>query len=906
MQTALTGSTASDEIWVMAGTHKPTTVGTDRAATFQLKSGVAIYGGFAGTETARTERDPAINVTVLSGDIDNNDSQTPIITNINTVTGNSTNTATVVTGSGTDNTAILDGFTVTGGNANIYPYERGGGMFNASGHPILMNITFSGNSAVSSGGGVYNYNSNIQLTNVTIGNNRAYDGGGMYNNTYQSNSYPLLTNVTFNGNIAGNSGGGIYNDNYGGSSPVFMSTSFSGNTAGNSGGAMLNVGSSPTLTTVIFSGNSAPHGGGMHNRYGSNPLLTDVTFSANTSFLYGGGMYNDQSSPVLTNVSFNNNSAANLYGGGMYNQYSSNPTLTNVIFNGNSAYMGGGMYNHSDCNPQLTSVTFSGNHADVDGGGIYNAFSNLTITNSIFDQNYTINGDGGGIYAVGGTTTVTNSMLSGNDASNEGGAIFIGASTPSGEMTVTNSTIQGNNAANNGGGITNNDGLTITNSTLFGNTAGFNGGGLYNSWQTVTIINSTLSGNSANGVGGGIRNEDTMLYSNTIVANSISGGDCSNLWTISTNTNNLVEDGSCGATLSSDPNLGSLASNGGGTQTMALLPGSPAIDAGDDATCAVTDQRGITRPQGAHCDIGAYELDVNPAVKTIIRASANPTNLASVDFMVTFSEPVTGVDTGDFSLMTTAGVSGAAVSGVSGSGSIYTVTVNTGSGDGTIRLDVVDDNSIVDAASNQLGGVALGDGNFITGEVYTINKSSIFADVPLSYWSHSFIERLYNAGITGGCSTIPLNYCPTNSVTRAQMAVFLVRGMHGVAFVPPTATGVFSDVPVGSFGADFIEQLAADSITSGCGGGNFCPGASVTRAQMAIFLVRAMHGIAFVPPTATGVFTDVPVGSFGADFIEQLAADSITSGCGAGIYCPSTTVKRDSMAVFLVRAFNLP
>ncbi|MBI5962998.1 MAG: SBBP repeat-containing protein [Chloroflexi bacterium] len=301
-----------------------------------------------------------------------------------------------------------------------------------------------------------------------------------------------------------------------------------------------------------------------------------------------------------------------------------------------------------------------------------------------------------------------------------------------------------------------------------------------------------------------------------------------------------------------------------------------------------------------------FNDSVAPIVTSSVRASASPTNLASVDFTVTFSEPVTGVVTGDFSLTTTAGISGATVSGVSGSGSVYTVTVNTGSGDGTIRLDVVDDNSIVDAASNQLGGVALGDGNFASGEVYTVNKSSIFADVPLSYWSWSFIERLYNAGITGGCTTVPLNYCPTNSVTRAQMAIFLVRAMHGVAFVPPTATGVFSDVPVGSFGADYIEQLAADSITSGCGGGNFCPGASVTRAQMAIFLVRAMHGIAFVPPTATGVFSDVPVGSFGADYIEQLAADSITSGCGAGIYCPSTTVKRDSMAVFLVRAFNLP
>ncbi|MBI5962992.1 MAG: S-layer homology domain-containing protein [Chloroflexi bacterium] len=296
---------------------------------------------------------------------------------------------------------------------------------------------------------------------------------------------------------------------------------------------------------------------------------------------------------------------------------------------------------------------------------------------------------------------------------------------------------------------------------------------------------------------------------------------------------------------------------------------------------------------------------VSPVVSNVVRANTNPSNAASVDFTVTFSEPVTDVDSTDFALATTR-LTGASITSVTGSGSAYTVTVNTGSGNGTIHLDVVDNNSIVDLALNPLGGAGAANGDFTNGQIYTVIKSATFVDVPLAYWSNSFIERLYNAGIAGGCTAVPLNYCPTNSVTRAQMAVFLVRAMHGVAFVPPTATGVFSDVPVGSFGADFIEQLAADSITSGCGGGNYCPGASVTRAQMAIFLVRAMHGIAFVPPTATGVFSDVPVGSFGADFIEQLAADAITSGCGAGIYCPSTTVKRDSMAVFLVRAFNLP
>ncbi len=112
LQTALTGAASGDEIWVAAGTYKPT-AGTDRTVTFQLKNGVALYGGFAGTETARTQRNPAVNVTILSGDIDNNDSQTPIITDLTTVTGNTTNSWHVVTGA---TGATLDGFTITAGN----------------------------------------------------------------------------------------------------------------------------------------------------------------------------------------------------------------------------------------------------------------------------------------------------------------------------------------------------------------------------------------------------------------------------------------------------------------------------------------------------------------------------------------------------------------------------------------------------------------------------------------------------------------------------------------------------------------------------------------------------------------------------------------------------------------------
>jgi hypothetical protein len=186
-------------------------------------------------------------------------------------------------------------------------------------------------------------------------------------------------------------------------------------------------------------------------------------------------------------------------------------------------------------------------------------------------------------------------------------------------------------------------------------------------------------------------------------------------------------------------------------------------------------------------------------------------------------------------------------------------------------------------------------------------SSTTFTDVPDTYWAYDFIERLYNAGITSGCSTSPMMYCPTASVSRAQMAIFILRGMHGSAYVPPAATGtVFSDVSTSTFGAAWIEQFAAEGITSGCGGGRYCPDDLVTRAQMAIFLLKGEHGSSYVPPVATGMFSDVPVGSFAADWIEQLANEGVTSGCGGGNYCPNSYVLRDQMAVFLVRAFSLP
>jgi 2',3'-cyclic-nucleotide 2'-phosphodiesterase (5'-nucleotidase family) len=195
-----------------------------------------------------------------------------------------------------------------------------------------------------------------------------------------------------------------------------------------------------------------------------------------------------------------------------------------------------------------------------------------------------------------------------------------------------------------------------------------------------------------------------------------------------------------------------------------------------------------------------------------------------------------------------------------------------------------------------------------TSQNYTATAVASFADVPTTYWSWSFIERLYAAGITGGCSgPTPLLYCPGTEVSRGQMAVFLERGMNGSSYTPPPATGsVFGDVPTSYWSASWVEKLFADGVTGGCGGGNYCPDQSVTRAQMAVFLLRAEHGSSYTPPPATGVFPDVPTSYWAASWIEQLYAESITGGCGGGNYCPDQAVTRDQMAVFLVRTFNLP
>jgi predicted outer membrane repeat protein len=469
LQTAL--SNIPDQIWVASGVYKPTTTG-EREASFELESGVKIFGGFPADGGAWETRDWENNPTILSGDIG--------------IEGDaSDNSYHVVSADGVNHLAVLDGFTITGGNADMpdnAPNRSGGGMFNQNSSPELTNLKFIDNSA-RYGSGMYNNQSSPELTNATFTANIPSVGGigaGMYN---VNQSSPILTDVTFSENGTSYEGGGaMVNETQ--SSPTLTNVSF----IDNLGGGMVNIAdSNPTLTHVIFSGNESMIGGGMKNE-SSSPTLTDVTFSGNSGSR-GGGMYNNVSHPILTNVTFSGNTANDHpdpafegIGGGMVNWYGSDPTLTNVTFSGNTASgYGGGLYNADSCEPQLTNVTFWGNTADISGGGL--AF-----------------------FSASGSATITNAILWGN--------------TPE------------------------------------------------------QIYNDTGS-------------------SLTVTFSAIQGVD------VYPGEGNIHD----------DPLLGELADNGGYTMTHALLEDSPAVDAGDPANCPDTDQRGVVRPQGDFCDMGAYEYE---------------------------------------------------------------------------------------------------------------------------------------------------------------------------------------------------------------------------------------------------------------------------------------------------------
>ena len=422
-----------NQIHVAQGMYTPDTNSaepngtSDRLTSFALINGVALYGGFPSGGSALQDRDPNIYETILSGDLLGND--TPGLDPCDLIndpnrTDNCYHIFYHPEGFSLNSTAILDGFTITAGNADGSD-RYGGGMYNFDrSSPTVINCILTGNSAYWRGGGMYNEFSDPNITNCTFSNNSTRSGGG---GMYNRKSNPTVTNCTFSNNKLreNGNGGGMLNYNC---SPKISNCTFSSNSGGYVGGGLVNNGlykswSKPNISNCTFTGNSAYYAGGMANSHGE-PNITNCTFTGNSAEYQGGGMYNSHSNLNITNCKFSGNSAkyegGGMYNSGLYNRRS-NPNITNCTFTDNSAEYGGGMSNlYSDSHS--TNCTFSGNSAFL-GSGMLNTHSDPNIINCSFNGSSAYRG--GGMYNYDSSfPTIINCILWDNIASSSGGQIY--------------------------------------------------------------------------------------------------------------------------------------------------------------------------------------------------------------------------------------------------------------------------------------------------------------------------------------------------------------------------------------------------------------------------------------------------------------------------------------------------
>lgn len=859
LQTALQNAVSGDEIWVKAGVYYP---GTSRNSSFVLKSGVALYGGFQGTESQRSERDWNAHPTILSGDIDQNDINEDgnfIAESEEDVQGE--NAYHVVLGANLSADTVLDGFVITAGLADT---------------PLLLNHL---------GGGIYLMASSPRLANLLISGNLAVTGGGV---ALLANCSPHFVNVTFRGNKA-TSGGAIYTYE---SAPQIESGFFLENSSAGDGGGIYSVLSQVTVLQSQFQRNVALYSGGAIFSLESEWTLKDILFQENTSNV-GGAIAGYESTLSISSNTFIGNRASD--GGGIY---SNNGTLLviNTMLAGNRAsYRGGGVSN-LESNVTIVNATFSKNTSASDlGGGIYNFYAASAVLTNVIAWDNTPNS----IYNVNSTPLVSYSNIQGCGAPDnwdsrcgtdmggnlEADPLFINPDEGNLRLSIFSPMIDaGNNAALPVEITQDLDGnprfVDIPSIPDTGNgTPPIVDIGAYEVQDTVPPVVTAIRRANANPT------SKTLVQFTVIFSEPVTGVDVSDF---SVFTTGAISDATVTEVEGSGSQRTVTVNTGNGNGTLRL-------DLNATAT-GITDVSGNVLTEGF---TSGEEYTVLKFGKVAPSAGAT-------------GEP------------TTLQISWQALPEASGYEYCYSSAPNA-----CTRWNAIGQNTSVTlrVAPNYTyywqvraitaGGPVEADGEtwwaFTTHNVpaypwpaYTPPSTPTFTDVPMSsgYWN--WIERLVNAGITGGCGG--QKYCHSSPVTRAQMAIFLLRSRYGSAYTPPSITSSpFSDVPLTSFYAPWIAQLSTDGITSGCAPSMYCPNQVVTRAQMAVFILRARHGATYSPPRVTSSpFVDVPATSGYAPWIIQLANEGITSGCQAQAYCPNTSVTRAQMAVFLVRAFINP
>ena len=723
-------------------------------------------------------------------------------------------------------------------NSQIYnnmtgPYGDGGGGLYAYGVFTLTQSTIYSNTTFGSGGGLYAYGPATIVDSKVYSNYASSRGGGIYFKNccgYESYGIATLQNSEVYSNYADGYGGGITNDRH---HLLIVDSDIHHNSSTNNGGGVYEPGRGVITVTAqskIYE-NHSNHGGGFYS-YNILSIVESEVFSNTARAGDGGGIYIEGDTLVITGSLLYSNTASGGNGGALYNN-TNTTQIANSTWYTNSASTSGGAVYLSSGDMTVISSTYSMNTAAVNGGAFYGR-SPVLVVGSRFDNNHTDNDggafyiedgrlemvdsdlydntsiNGGAIYHSNATTQIDTSRFYTNTASGRGGALYhhsgemairsssysMNAAT-SGEggaiynqdaLSMTTSTLDGNQAGTSGGGIANGASgvLTATNVTLHANQAGTTGGGIDSAGGKIDAVNVTLSANEAATNAGGIHiGGGTVALTNTIVANSLTSGNAGGdlVGSPAISTSNWI------GTL----DLENLQNNGGPTWTMALPEGSPAIDSGSNVGCPATDQRGLQRPVGTACDIGAYE-------RSTLYDSVDLTSLRISD----------GTLTPSFVQSTT-------VYTVAVPNSVHTLVVTSTTSSPNATIDVNGTGAI---SGTGFGPIALLVGpNPITVTVTAANGGTTRTYVVIVTRAPSSNADLGNlSAATGGGANIPLNPAPFNGATvsySGTVAHEVVSGTVTATAADTTATIVVngSAVASGSPAGPFALNVGANVFT---------------------------------------------------------------------------------------------
>jgi CSLREA domain-containing protein len=762
----------------------------------------------------------------------------------------------------------------------------GGGIYYGGdgGHTLrVVNSTVSGNRSAGAGGGIVNSSSNgnsrLEVVSSTIANNTAAGPGGIYTRALDPGT--TATTTLRNSIIAGNTPNNLFTTSLNGTAAIisqgFNLASDNSDTILNQTGDQNNA--TPRLGPLSLGGGTTP----THALLGGSPALDAGDAS---------GLTTDQRGVARV---FNNTTIPNASDGADIGAVEMQSLIvTSTADSGTGSLRN--ILSLADSNPSLTDIIFD--------PAVFDTAQTITLTSGELpiNSNVTINGAGANLLTVSGnnqsrvfyispgfTVSLNGMTITGGNGVGATLTGFGGGILSEGNLTISDSAISGNaTASGNGGGICSNGGIfNLVRSTVSGNTAAFRGGGLTLQNGNATLTNSTISGNTANiatNAGGGVffislGGIFTLQATNCTIANNTTGTPNTGSGIVT-----LGQNAGASATVLLRDTI--IANNSLPNLRTATFSGGAAAITSQGFNLANDDGGDFLNPMGITTD------KINTPAG--LAALANNGGTMPTHALLSGSAALdAGNNSGSGTLTDQRGV------GFNRTVDIAGITdVADGTDIGAYEAQTCQATlTLTPPSASFPANVGTGTPS-LTG---TINVGLPAGCDWTAVSNDSFIT--ITAGASGaGDGTVTYQVAPNPDPTRRTGTLTIAGHTFTVVQGIP-----FLDVPLNHPFYSFIGKLSARAVTLGCGNGNYCPDANVTREQMAIFIERAL-GV-FTPPTPSGqTFQDVPPGLLGYPFIEDFVTRGITLGCAAGpprLYCPTGNVTRDQMAIFIERALGV-